>query len=252
MKTKFKQFAAGALALASSVVLAATEPASTTAADQAKTLMEQACEAYKDITTAHLTGIIAADSFKGNFKIQKNYLVDVKLKAPDKFKASWEGDGAGVVLFDGKKIWALDKKTNSYAEVAFTGSFAEMLKTTDKLNLPAPMLDLMEQKSCKEALVNVTQAAVLAPLSMKGVELTHLAFRNEKDQIDWQVWIKKDADRLVIKKILIASNAQTKNPQYEMTILTEELNQPIEDSEFQFVVPAEAKKVELDQAHVHH
>jgi hypothetical protein len=214
-------------------------------AETATEIMTKACKGFENYNSGELKAYVSIDEEEDGQKIQENFVIDIKVKRPNKFFANVQGDRVGSIYFDGEKISAVDLKTNFYAQTHIKGNFKELLEATEANNIPTPMLDFLERENCLESLSKVSSGKVLGQLTLNGEPVQHLMFRNEADQIDWQAWVKTSDARYSLKKIVITSTYIPEQPQYQFTILSESLDTKIEDQEFDFFAHDGLTKVAL-------
>ncbi len=243
MKLRNYVAALGAGASLLAVVLA-SQSAGSAPVETAKDIMKKACDAYAGHQSLTLKAIMSVDKYSDvYYKSQKNYVVEVNLKMPNKYKSNWQGDANGEVYFDGTKATVIDNNTNFYAQADMVGTVFDFVELTDKLNIPTPMLDLINPQNCKESLKKADTAKILSDLSINGSTYKHVILRNKSDKIYWEAWVKIEGDRYVIKKVIITSGYLKEQPQYEISVTSESLDVPIADEVFAFVPPLNALKI---------
>jgi hypothetical protein len=114
------------------------------------------------------------------------------------------------------------------------------------------MLDFLVPKSCLAALQKASYGEILPDLTLNGEPVHHLLFKNTTDRIHWQVWIKADEVKPMIKKVVITTASYPTQPQYQFLIASSAINGEIADSEFDVAIPTEYSKIkflgELDQS----
>lgn len=240
------KLAAAALGAGASILIAGV-PAPTASAAPTETaidIMTKACDAYAGHQSLSMRAIMSVDNYYDKTrKTQKNFVVDLDIKMPDKYRTTWQGDALGSVFYNGKTVSVVDTKNNFFAQQDLSGDLYDFVGLTDTLNVPTPMLDLVNPKNCKESLQKVETSQILDDLILDGTPVRHLFFVNKVDQIYWEVWIKKDVDRYTIKKIVITSAYLKQQPQFEMVVLSEQLDPQLEDSKFTFAAPDDYFKI---------
>jgi hypothetical protein len=210
-------------------------------------VLVKACDSYKGQKSVQLKALVSQDQIVGedSRKIQKNLVVNLKVQMPDQFLAKIEGDQLGSVIYDGKKLTVFDESTNSYAQNDLPGTLQDFLKEADRLEIPTPMLDFLVPSYCKESLDESSEIEAQDSLILNGEPVEHYSLRNTKDEIDWEVWVKKEGDRYLIKKVVITSTFIASQPQYEFTLISETLGEEISASEYEFTAPESAVKVDF-------
>ncbi len=219
----------------------------------AKSIMEKTCRSYEGVQSVKLKALVSQDAFhKGEPKAQRNAVVDIVAKAPNKFKASVQGDLLGRILFDGERVSAIDDKNKHYSQVDLTGNFMEFLDLADRLDIPTPMLDFLVPKSCLAALQKANYGEILPDLTLNGEPVHHLLFKNSQDRIHWQVWVNDNGEKPMIKKVVITTASYPTQPQYQFLIASAAINPEIADSEFEATIPADYSRIkflgEIDNA----
>ena len=199
-------------------------------------VMKQTCASFDTNTSAALKAYISLDDDVDGIKIQQNFLVDIKVKRPNKFKMISQGDQSAGVFFDGNTLFAVDYQTQHFGQKSLTGNLPDLLNLAEDLNVPTPMLDFLQKDNCLAAVSNVATSKVLGNLVLNGEIVEHLMFRNEKDQIDWQAWVKKTETGYALKKVVVTSTYIPEQPQYQFTIISDNRDVQIDDSEFNFAV----------------
>ncbi len=204
-------------------------------AETAVEIMTSACKAFDGANSGRMKIHVSVDDdIVDDTKIQQNYIVDIQIKRPNKFRATTQGDHTAAVYFNGDVISAVDFGKNLYARRFLKGNIPELLAEAERMNIPTPMLDFFERQHCLDSLQVATSSTVLKDLMLNGQVVKHLAFRNDTDKIDWQVWVAEANGRRSIKKAVITSRYLTEQPQYQFTVLSEELDVRLDDDNFDF------------------
>lgn len=227
-------------------VAAAGSPEQKPMPTTAQSIMEKTCRSYQGVQSVRLKAFMSVDAFhKGEPKAQRNVVVDIQAKAPDKFRADIQGDLLGRIVFDGEQVKVIDDKNKHYSQVDLAGDFQAFLELADRLSIPTPMLDFLVPQSCMEALQKTTYGEILPNLTLNGEPVHHLMFKNTEDRIHWQVWIDANDLKPMIKKVVITSAWYATQPQYQFQIAYSAINPEIEDSTFDVAIPAEYTKIKF-------
>lgn len=154
--------------------------------------------------------VVQASGMKVEFGASRNVLVS----RPNQLRMDSERrDGMrGELIFDGRKIWAVDPDENVYATADQPGGLDETIDfLVVELRVKAPMADLLEPDLYERVTTELTGALDLGEKVVSGVVCDHLLMSN--DYTDFQMWITT-GDRPVLKRIVITYKEDPGEPQY--------------------------------------
>lgn len=201
-------------------------------------IMTKACNSYKNYNQVYVKALISIDEINENSnRVQKNSVVEIQAKLPNKFKASSQGDENFSVFYNGSTITALDTSTKFYAQVPLAGDLHDFLDATESLNQPTPALDMIVPKYCLDALSKMDQGELLGQLKINDKDVQHLAFKTNSNGagLSYQIWVDKSQDRYVIRKSIITTSYEDQQLDYEYLLISEDLTTPIFDGIFDFL-----------------
>ncbi|HEY8279690.1 MAG TPA: DUF2092 domain-containing protein [Bdellovibrionota bacterium] len=214
--------------------------------ESAVDIMKRACNAYSGQTSVQVRGLISVDtSYENDAKIQKNYVVDLSAKLPNKFRAEIQGDSHTGIYFDGTRVTVIDHDKKFFARRELAGNLNDFLAFADKMNLPTPLLDFINPKECEENLAKADVSERLSDLTIDGVRVRHLFFRNTAEKIDWETWVMERGSRAVVKKAVITSQYAGGGPQYELLLTRERLGGNLPDEQFSPKPPQLATEIKF-------
>lgn len=146
------------------------------------------------------------------------------------------------IFFDGETLTLLGRRLNSYAQQALEGTIDDAILTVEaETGLPFPGADLLFADPYAVLSEGVESSTYLGVGYIDGVEVHHLAFR--EDDVDWQLWVQT-GDIPLPMKYVITSKWITAAPQYEIRLRDWDTDPQISSDQFTFSAPAGA--TELD------
>jgi hypothetical protein len=181
---------------------------------------------------------------KSGQKIEFNSTARQSVQRPNKLRAERTGDLVEqVFVYDGKTLTLYEPQDKVYAQVAAPGTLEEMLDfARTKLDIIAPISDLVYKDAYKILMDGVTDGIVVGKAVIEGVRCDHLAFRAQ--QVDWQIWIQEGAQPLP-RKIVITTLDLPSAPQFAVTVTRWNLKPAFDAQTFNFTQQAGVKKIDF-------
>jgi hypothetical protein len=169
----------------------------------------------------------------------------VAVQRPNRFAADAEGDSLRrAVWYDGRSVIALDKTTNTYAEVKVPDSIDGALDTlTDEYGLDVPLADLLYANPYAVLTETATYSRYLGLHTAAGVPCHHLVFA--QPTIEWQIWVDA-GERPLPRKLAITYVREPGEPQYVATISAWRLSPTLSETLFRFKAPDGAERVDAE------
>lgn len=176
-------------------------------------------------------------------KLQFSSYASVLLSRSNGLHVRRQGPLADVdILFNGSQITVFGRRINAYVQQAFTGTVDEsILAVETDTGIPFPGADLLFSNPYAVLMEGVTSSQYLGTGYIDGVEVHHLAFR--EDEVDWQIWVQT-GDRPLPMKYVITTKWVTGAPQYETRLRDWNTSPPVSQDAFTFTAPAGAQLLE--------
>ena len=131
--------------------------------------------------------------------------------------------------FDGNLISFSTKNLKVYAQVEKLGSLDEAIDhLTETLQTPIPLAELFSSDLPETLNTQLKSSSLIGNTTIDGVLTNHIALRGQK--VDAQLWLDVKTD--LPKKIKITYKRAEKYPQFWAVFHEWQLNEPIDDSEF--------------------
>ncbi|WPL24111.1 hypothetical protein Thiofri_04323 [Thiorhodovibrio frisius] len=167
----------------------------------------------------------------------------VTLNRPDKIIATRSSGFADVeMVFDGKTLTLLSKNLNLYAQEEVPGTVENLVDELRKRDRPLPGADLLLTDPYETLMHDVVDVKDLGSGVIGGVECDYLAFRTE--EVDWQIWIAQGEQPYPCRYV-VTSKLIDGAPQYSIQIKDWKAGDEVAATDFTFMPPADAKKVDL-------
>lgn len=176
-------------------------------------------------------------------KLQFSSYASVLLNRPNGLHIRRQGPVADVeILFNGSQLTVFGRRINAYVQQAFTGTVDESILAVEAdTGIPFPGADLLFSNTYEVLMEGVTSSQYLGTGYINGVEVHHLAFR--EDDVDWQIWVQT-GDRPLPMKYVITTKWLTGAPQYETRLRDWNTSPPVSQDAFTFTAPTGARLLE--------
>jgi len=183
--------------------------------------------------------------FARAYRIQLSNVRTLTLERPSRFAATAIGDTAHrASWYDGKTLTVLSQKHNAYAVLDMPGTIDAVLdKLAADYAVFLPLSDLLYGDPYPTMMADVLYGKYLGVHQAAGVPCHHLSFGQEG--VEWQIWIDSGKQPLP-RKLAIAYWDQPGVPQYQAVFRRWTLEPKVTAEQFAFKVPADAKKVALE------
>jgi hypothetical protein len=228
-------------------------PAEATAAPDEPVVEQEAIDALKAMGTYLRTlkafevvsDFTVEETLDDGQKIMNSGAASYLARLPDRLSVDLYTDTAErEFYYDGKTLTMYGPKIGYYASVEAPATIAETLAmASDRYGLEVPLADLFVWGSEDDGTANLTSAFYVGASQVGENSCDHYAFRQEG--ADWQLWIEADDTPLPCRLVITATDDETL-PQYVST-LTWTLDPPIDEADFAFVPPEDAKKIPLQE-----
>lgn len=145
-------------------------------------------------------------------------------------------------FYDGSTFTIYSPRMHFYAQTDAPETNAATIQAIeDRLDIHLPLTDLFYWGTPEAETSNITEASVIGPATIDGVETGHYAFR--QGDVDWQIWIER-GDRPLPRKIVITTTTQPEQPQYT-AVLDWTVNPTFRDAIFAFTPGADARRIQF-------
>jgi hypothetical protein len=190
--------------------------------------------------TQNTLGAVLASGQKIEFDATASLIV----QRPDKLRAERKGELLNQVFYyDGKTLTLYNPSDNLYATVAAPRTLERMMDfARSSLDIFAPAGDLLYRNAFELLMQDVTSGFVVGKAELGGAVCDHLAFSGK--QVDWQIWVE-EGDQPLPRKYVITSKLVIGWPQYTVLMDNWNVAPAAPASQFSFVPPAGAKKVDF-------
>ena len=176
-------------------------------------------------------------------KLQFSSYASVLLNRPNGIHVRRQGPLADVdILFNGSQLTLFGRRINAYVQQAFTGTVDEAILAVEAdTGIPFPGADLLFSNPYEVLMEGVTSSQYLGTGYIDGVEVHHLAFR--EDDVDWQIWVQT-GDRPLPMKYVITTKWVTGAPQYETRLRDWNTSPQMDANSFTFTAPTGTRQLE--------
>jgi len=176
-------------------------------------------------------------------KIRLSARGDLRVRRPDHLRADVISDRKDRQFFyDGKTFTMFGKRVGLYASVPAPPTILELASLLEERHgLELPMVDMFRMGSDNSVIDQITDATVVGPTKLDGVDTIQYAFR--QPGLDWQIWLEAGA-RPLPRKIILTTTDDPTRPEHTIE-LTWDLNAKHDDAVFAFVPPKDSAKIPL-------
>lgn len=177
-------------------------------------------------------------------KLQYSASGTVAASRPDKLHVTRKGPYADVeATVNGKAISLYGRGLNVFAQLESPGTTidAGVEEFRVSTGLDAAGADLLSADAYAVLTEGAEEGTVVGDAFIGGVACTHLAFRTPT--VDWQIWVRKGDQPLPVKYV-ITTKWVTGAPQYSVRLTDWAVDGAIDQTVFDFVPPADAKKLD--------
>lgn len=176
-------------------------------------------------------------------KLQFSSYASVLLNRPNGIHVRRQGPLADVdIMFNGSQLTLFGRRINAYVQQAFMGTVDEAILAVEAdTGIPFPGADLLFSNPYEVLMEGVTSSQYLGTGYIDGVEVHHLAFR--EDDVDWQIWVQT-GDQPLPMKYVITTKWVTGAPQYETRLRDWNTNPSVSQDAFTFTAPTGARQLE--------
>jgi hypothetical protein len=148
---------------------------------------------------------------------------------------------SGVVIFDGKNMWAYVPDENVFASHEQQGDLDDAIDyAVAELGIEAPLADLVSPDLYESATSKLTSALYLGETEVAGETCEHLLMSN--DIADFQLWITA-GDKPLLRRIVITYRDEPGEPQYRAQFSEWDLAPEDTANQLRFEPPAGAERV---------
>ena len=148
---------------------------------------------------------------------------------------------SGVVIFDGKDMWAYVPDENVYASHEQRGDLDDAIDyAVAELGIEAPLADLVSPDLFESVTSRLTGALYLGETVVAGEACEHLLMSN--DIADFQMWITV-GDKPLLRRIVITYRDEPGEPQYRAQFSNWDMTPGDTASQLSFEPPAGAERV---------
>lgn len=166
------------------------------------------------------------------------------MKAPDKLYIEKKGDkGHKSFYYNGNSfsIYSFDK--NQYASVPVSLSIVELIDSlSSHYGVDFPGADLFYPDFTDNLLETSNNLIYLGQTFIGDTECYHVA--GARDDMTYQLWVTSGENSLP-KKMSLVYISKPDNPKYSIIFADWKLNENIDDSKFEFTIPADARLIKL-------
>lgn len=176
-------------------------------------------------------------------KLQFSSYASVLMERPNGLYIERMGPVADAeIFFDGTQLTLFGRRLNAYAQQPLEGTIDDAIRAFEfETGIPFPGADLLFSDPYTVLSEGVESSLYLGTAYIDGVEVHHLAFREE--ETDWQIWVQT-GDVPLPMKYVITTKWLHSAPQFEIRLRDWDTSPAIGDNAFTFTAPADA--TELD------
>ncbi len=214
---------------------------------QAEDLLRSACDFLAERPAFSFKGEIWREHVNdAGQRIQFSRSVQMDVKRPNGLRLELASPfAARAFWYDGKTLTILDRKHNWYGAASMPPTLdAAVDAARDEYGVDLPLIDLVVSNPYENATAKIETARYYGISPVLDVPCHHLAFT--QDNVDWQIWIE-DGPQPLIRKFVITYKNEPGQPEFTAFLTHWDITGPIADSDFIFLPPAGASKIEMRQ-----
>lgn len=172
---------------------------------------------------------------------------EVTVRRPDRLLISVTGDdGTTHVSYNGRALLIYSAATKKYAELPMKGSNEAALRLAgERLGVDFPLADLLADSPGKAFLAGITAGYAIDTVVVDGVPCRHLFFM-EPPGIELELWLENN-DRALPHRLIVTYRSLPGEPRFIAEMSNWKTGVQAEDSAFEFQVPEDASRVELNK-----
>jgi hypothetical protein len=177
-------------------------------------------------------------------KLQFSSYATVLMERPNGLYIERQGPVADAeIFFNGSQLTLFGRRLNAYAQQSLEGTIDDAIRAFEfETGIPFPGADLLFSDPYAVLSEGVESSLYLGTAYIDGVEVHHLAFR--EDETDWQIWVQT-GDVPLPMKYVITTKWLTGAPQYEIRLRNWDTSPDVSDNPFTFTAPANATELEV-------
>lgn len=167
---------------------------------------------------------------------------EVALQRPDKLRARLGGEAPAFdFYYDGKSVSAFAPATQTYSTAGAPATIDAMLPDLeDETGIRFVTAPLMFANPYEVLTRGLTSAIVVGPVSVRGTDCTHLAFRSPG--VNWEIWIETGREALP-RRLAVTFTDRPNFPRTLVEFSRWNLRPWLKAGDFEFHPPAGAKKI---------
>jgi hypothetical protein len=171
----------------------------------------------------------------------------VIVRRPNRLAVAIDGDdGAARIAYEGKQLTIYSVGANKYATMPATGSIEEVLRmAASRIGMDFPLADLLAEAPGKAFLSGITTGYVVGNVNIRDVPSTHLFFI-QPPGIELELWVQSK-EPAVPRRLIVTYRSLPGEPRFVAVMSDWKLGLHPSDSAFQFEVPGNATKVDIEQ-----
>ena len=212
---------------------------------QAVQVLRDACQYLAEAPFFSITAEIWREHLTdAGQKVQFSRSMEMEVQRPNRFHTEVHSPHSQRGFwYDGQTLTILDRKRNLYSTTPAPANLDQAVDVArDQFGIDLPMVDLAVSDPFTNAMARVEAARDFGMAPAMGYLCHHLAFT--QDNIDWQIWIQ-DGPQPLIRKLVITHKNEPGSPEFTGLIREWNLISRIAPSDFAFVPPAGAAKVQM-------
>jgi hypothetical protein len=179
-------------------------------------------------------------------KIQTGGTLDFTVMRPNGMKIIMASDRQKrEIYYNGKVLTIFSPRLKYYSTVDAPATIGEMVDNAQsKFGLEIPLADFFKFGLDPTITSRIKSGFVVGAETIGGQLCEHFAFRQE--DVDWQVWIRKEEPALPCK-LIITTTSDASMPQYT-AVTTWNAQATPDAATFTFTPPADARKIVMADA----
>ncbi len=177
-------------------------------------------------------------------RVDRDVSANVLVKRPNMLQSVRKGDAVDQIFYyDGKTLMLYNPSYNVYATKPVPDTFEELfLYMYESLGFAVPVSDLLYKDAYPLLMKDVMMAKVIGKNNINGTTCDHLLF--SRPGVDFQVWITEGIKPLPLKYVVTDTTTPAR-VSVSTTLSDWNLNPTLGESQFTFVPPQDAHKVDF-------
>ncbi|WP_347900539.1 DUF2092 domain-containing protein [Pseudomonas purpurea] len=177
--------------------------------------------------------------------VEFRHQIELLAQPPDKLRVTVDAQGYSRSLFyNGQHFTLYDSRSHFFTRAPAPANIDRLIdQLNQRYGIELPLADLFRWDKATASQVGITSALLIGSETLGDQTCNHYAYR--QPDIDWQLWLRAGPQPLPCR-VVISRRGETERPRHSVDFHWQ-LNAPLTTRAFEFVPPAGARAVPLQQ-----